>query len=224
VAFFALLTTALPALLGQPRFLPVVQTVSLTVFAALALRHRNLAGALQVMALWLMIQFAAMTLAARFFGGQVEAAINDGFTYRGAIAAWFFGAGPLPGSLSVEPVRRGVEVMLVTLGSLVSAGLLGIWVIVNVLNRAAFGVGVLLSALESGGNALFTLPVWTLLRVTGYAGATALFAEPLLISAWSARRLWDERRGLLLVSGALILAGLALEPLLADLFARPPVL
>ncbi len=221
-AFFALLTTALPALLGQPRFLPVAQTLSLTVFVALALRHGNLRGALRIMALWLTVQFVLMVVFARFFGSQVEHAITGGFAYRGDITSWFFGAGPLPDSVSAAPLRRVIELVLVTAGSLLSAGFLGVWVVVNVLNRAGFGMGVLLSALANGGDAFFTLPLWTLLRVAGYAVATVIFAEPLLTGAWSPRRLWSARRGLLLTALGLIAAGLVLEPLLSSLFARPP--
>ena len=108
-AFFALITTALPALMGQPRFLPIIQTVSLITFISVALHHRNVRGAIRVIALWLPIQFIVITLLTRLLGGQLEAAFNDGFAYRAAITAWFFGGAPHPSGLATQPLAYLIE-------------------------------------------------------------------------------------------------------------------
>ncbi len=222
-AFFALLTTAVPALMGQPRFMPAVQTLGLTVLMVVALHHHNPGGALRIMALWLPVQFIVLVLLTRLFGAQVEHAFTDGFAYRGAITAWFFGGGPLPGSLAVEPIRRVVELAAVSIGSVVSAGLVGVWVTVSQTNRAAYGMGVLLRSLVNGGDAFFTVPLWSLVRIAGYAGLVVLLAEPLLTYTWSPSVYWRTRRRLILVAVTLIVAGLLLELLLPGYFARTPV-
>jgi hypothetical protein len=82
---------------------------------------------------------------------------------------------------------------------------------------------VLLSALESGGDAVYTLPLWTLVRVAGYAAGVVLLAEPLLTYTWSPRHYWRNRRGLILFALSLTAAGLALEWVLPGYFARSPV-
>jgi hypothetical protein len=211
LAFFALLTTAMPAALGQPRFLPFVQTVALFAFLALAIRQRKTPQALLILALWLIIQISAMILITWLFPGQVERAIGDGFAYRTAFSAWFYGAGALPGSLPVQPVARLGEVLGVILGSLFTGGLLGVWFLVRTANLAGYGAGVL--GHDSGlfFNSVAGLPVWTLLRLAGYAGLVVVFAEPLFSRNWSPAYYLASRRRLLLGSVLLLALGLLLE-------------
>jgi hypothetical protein len=220
VAFFAFLTTLLPALLGQPRFLPFSQALSLTIFVALALRKGHLRGALNVLALWLSVQFVLLFVLAFLFGGLVERAIPDGFVYRGTIANWFFGDEPYPGGLLTEPLRRLGEVVGILAGSLLTGGLVGNWFLVRAVNLAAFGSGALLSVLMQPGLILFAIPVWALVRIAGYAGLVLLCAEPLLTSNWSPSFYWTQRRSLLLVSVSLLLAGLLLELILPSIWSR----
>ncbi|HHY55261.1 MAG TPA: hypothetical protein GYA08_07470, partial [Chloroflexi bacterium] len=52
-AFFAFLTTALSAVLGQVRFMPISQTVILAIFVALAMRRRDLRAGLTLVFVWL---------------------------------------------------------------------------------------------------------------------------------------------------------------------------
>ena len=87
VGFFATLTTVLPAIMGQPRFLPIIQTLALTTFMVMPLHRRYQRGAVMVMAIWLLIQYSLLTLLTRFFGTQIEHAFTNGFAYRGAITA-----------------------------------------------------------------------------------------------------------------------------------------
>lgn len=222
VGFFALLTTALPALMGQPRFLPISQTLALTIFVAIALHNRHLRGAVNVMALWLPIQFVIMTVLARFFGTQLEAAFANGFLYRGEITAWFFDGAPHPAGLISTPIYYIIELVGVTLGNLATAGLVGTWFLVRLLNQAAYGTGILLDSLENSIHSVLVLPYWSLLRASGYAGLIIIFAEPLLTYQWSPGYYWQNRRRLLLIAVALVLLGYLVELFLPGIVVRSP--
>ena len=221
VFFFVLLTTVLPALLGQPRFLPIIQTLALTTFVAVPLRHRNVSGALQVMLIWLPIQFVVMALLTRVFPGQLEAAFTNGFAYRGAITAWFYGGAQHPVGLAAAPVARLVEVLAVIIGSAATAGLVGAWSLVRLLNQSAYGVGVLLATLEHPLHLLLVIPYWTLVRAAGYALVIVLCAMPLLTSQWSPAYYWRNHRRLVISAFVLLLLGLLIETFLPGLLARP---
>jgi hypothetical protein len=211
LAFFALLTTAMPAALGQPRFLPFAQTIALFAFLALAVRQRKMPQALLILAIWLILQIIALILTTWLLPGQVERAISDGFAYRTAFLGWFYGAGALPGSLTVQPAMRLVEMFGIIFGSLLTGGLLGVWFLVRAANLAAYGAGAL--AHDSGlfFNSIAGLPLWTLLRLAGYAGLVALLAEPLFSRNWSPAYYLASRRRLLLGSASLLALGLLLE-------------
>ncbi len=212
--FFALVTTALPAVLGQPRFLPIAQTLALFVFLLIPLRQRQIRQALTVVALWLVLQWATMFLLAWLAPLQVERAINDGFIYRTAYLEWFFGTRQAPASLTVQPVRHLLEVIGVLLGSLVSGGLIGIWFLVRAVNLSAFGSGALLAPLAGLIGLLAALPVWTLVRLAGYAGFVILLAEPMLTRNWALSVFWKVRRALFIGSTTLLVIGLLLEIIL----------
>jgi hypothetical protein len=223
VGFFALLTTVLPALMGQPRFLPILQTIALTSFVAVALHHRNPRGALKVMAVWLPIQFIVLTVLTRFLGAQTEAAFTNGFAYRGAIASWFFAGAPYPDGLISSPLSYLLEFAGIVIGSLATAGLVGVWILVRLVNQAAYGTGILLTSLQTSWHALLVIPYWTLLRIAGYAGMVVLCAEPLLTYNWSPSYYWQNHRKLILVSVALVLLGLIIELFLPGIVARSPL-
>src|SRR5215204_3998956 len=87
VGFFALLTTLLPAILGMRNFLPILQTIFLTIYVVLPLHHRNISGALKVMACWLPIQFVVILLLTVVMPNHIQTAIPDSFAYRGEISA-----------------------------------------------------------------------------------------------------------------------------------------
>lgn len=220
VGFFALLTTALPALLGQPRFLPLNQAVLLTIFVAIPLRKGHLRGAFNVMALWLVLQFSLMTLLAWAFGDSVERAIADGFILRGEIAAWFYTGGILPHGMQAAPLARLVEIAGITLGSLLTAGLVGMWFLVRAVNLLGFTTGALFSTLESPALPAWILPIWALIRVAGYAGLVTLLAEPSVTRNWSLPFYRAHRQRPLLISLGLVIAGLLLELVLPGLMSR----
>jgi hypothetical protein len=223
VAFFALLTTALPALLGQHRFMPILQALVLTVFVALPIHHRRPQGALHVLAVWLPLQFITLLLLTLMAGERVERAIPGGFIVRGAVVDWFFGGGVYPAAFGAAPLARLGELTGIIIGSFATAGLVGAWFLLRALNLAAYSTGILLAALETPAWTLLTLPWWTFLRLGGYAGLVALLAEPLLTYTWSPLHYWRTRRRLILVSIALVAAGMLSELLLPALVARPPL-
>lgn len=217
--FFVLLTTALPALLGQPRFLPVLQALALTLFIAVPLRKGHLRGALNIMAVWLPLQFLLMALLTWAFGGLVERAIADGFVYRGELTSWFYGNTMLPGGLLATPVARLIEITGILLGSLLTAGLVGAWFLVRAVGMAGFSTGALLASLDTTALIPLVIPFWSLLRIAGYAGLVVLLAEPLLTNQWAPSFYWNTRRRLLLISLGLVLAGLVAELVLPGLVA-----
>lgn len=219
VAFFTVLTTALPALLGQVHFMPLIQTVALTAFVALPLHNRHVRGAVIVVALWLSLQYLIILGLSTFFGQAVERAIPDGFTVRAAFIGSYYIGGPLyDGVLSSS--RSLVGLVGVIMGSLLTAGLLGFWFVVRALNVSAFGTGVLLSTLEGPAELLRMLPYWTLLRLAGYGMMVVLLAQPLLTYSWSPIAYWRAERRLILTAAALVLAGILLELFLPGLLGH----
>lgn len=221
-AFYALLTTALPALLGQVRFLPILQAIVLTTFIAVPLYHRHPRGALQVIVWWLPIQYITLVILTALFRSQIEQAIPNGFLFQGELAAWFYADGPLPVAVDATLGARLGEFAGVVVGSLGTAGLVGNWLVMRDLNLAAYSTGVLLAVLDNPARIPLTIPWWTLLRVAGYAGLVVVLAEPLLTYTWSPSHYWRNRRRLLLTSVALVIAGLLAEWVLPGLIAGSP--
>jgi hypothetical protein len=218
LGFFALLTTGLAAAMGQPRFLPLSQTVALFVFLWMALRQSSVREALWILAIWLVVQIATMILVTRFAPGQVEQAIGNGFFYRMDFLAWFYAGDELPASLTTQPVARLIELAGVLLGSLVTGGLLGVWFLVRAANLAAYSAGALWQSSGFVGYLFAGLPLWTVLRLAGYASFVALLAEPLLTGRWSPGAHLQRRRNLLLIAAGLLLLGLLLELILPGLW------
>jgi len=214
VGFFALITTALPTVLSQPRFLPLAQTLCLFVMLAIPVRQRLARQAMITLSIWLVVQLMTMSLITWFAPSQVEGAIGDGFIYRRAYLEWFFATGPAPDSFFVQPFNRVVELIGVLVGSLISGGLIGVWFLTRATNLAGFGVGSLLIPLQGATSLVAALPIWTLVRLAGYGGLIALLAEPLLTGHWALGYYWQERRPLLLWAVGLVALGLLLEAIL----------
>lgn len=213
ISLFALLATGLPAILGQFRFMPLVQAVALTVFMAIPLRQHDLRGALSVVFLWLALSMALLLLLTWAAPGQVERAFEGGFEYRGAYAEWYYAHSLLPASFASQPLASAVEVIGVVLGSLLSAGLVGAWFVVKMANLAAFGAGSLLITLQNPLLLPVALPLWSLLQIAGAGGLLPILAEPLASGRWrqGIGAWWDQRRRLLLIFGVVYAAGLLLE-------------
>lgn len=220
VGFFAFLTTSLPTVIGQPNFLPIVQTVALFVFLLVPLRQGLIRQALWVMAIWLVIQFMVVTTLTWFLEARAERAFHDGFQYRMDYVAWFYRAADAirPDSFAAAPFSRLLELVGVLLGSLVSVGLIGIWFLVKSVNLAAYNMGILLVALNSVAGLFLALPLWSLLRIVGYAGLVILLSEPGITGKWQPGYYWRTRQQLIVIAGGLLLGGLLLELFLPDLW------
>lgn len=220
VGFFALFTTGLPLAIGQPNFLPILQTLALFIFMLIPLRQGLLRQALWVLALWLVIQFNVVVTVTWLLEARAERAFYDGFQYRMAYIAWFYSAKTAlrPDSFGVMPLSRLLELLGVLLGSLVSGGLIGVWFLVKSVNLAGYGMGAILVSLKSTAALFLALPLWTLLRIAGYAGLIALLSEPLLTSNWQPLSYWRNQRRLILIAGGLLLLGLLSELFLPDLW------
>jgi len=214
--FFALLTTALPAALGQPNFLPIAQTVAITLFLAAPLRRGRIGTALLVLATWISLQLLVMIAGSALLPLVFERAIHDGFAYHRALLEWSATGLGLPGSILQNPGSRLVEFFGILLGSLLSAGLVGLWFLMRAVNQFGYGIGRL--ALEGPPGLLLGLMPWRLATLAGYAGLVAMLAQPLLVNIWRPTYYFARQRRLAAVSVALVAVGLVLEFLLPGLW------
>lgn len=185
VAFFALLTTALPALLGSPLFMRVAQTLGLTLFLALLLRRGDLKHGLWVALLWLGVQGSVIFMLTWFAPTQVERVIADGFLYRRELLEWYYTGGSLPGSFLGGPGNAVAELVGVSLGSLLTGGLVGNWFLVHGVNHYAFGLSSLLGVESPGMGFLAGLAPWRAAQLLGFTLTIRLLAQPLLTNRWS---------------------------------------
>lgn len=218
LGFFALLTTGLPAAMGQPRFLPAVQTLALFSFLFYAIRRGHLPQALRMVALWLVLQIMILLLLTLLAPTQVERAISNGFQQRADTMLWFYGGEGLPDAWFVRPGSRLGELLGILLGSLFTGGLVGVWVLVRAVNSAAFLMGSLLQSQPGVRTFLAMLQPWTLCRLAAYGGLVGLLAEPLLTSNWRPQFYLTVRRRPLLISAGLLILGLLTEVLLPSLW------
>lgn len=214
--FFALLTTLLPAALGQPNFLPVVQTLALTLFLAFPLRQGRLDRAILLLSAWLALQFLAMFAGTALLPLVFERAIHDGFDYHRTLLEWSVTGEGLPGWLLSSPLSRLGEVAGIMLGSLFSAGLVGIWFLMRAVNQLGYAVGRL--AMDSPQWLLLGLFPWRLATISGYAGFVLLLSQPLLINNWNPVFYVTRQRRLVTVATTMLALGLALELTLPGLW------
>lgn len=218
LVFFALLTTVIPAVMGQPNFMPIVQTLGLTVFTAMALRRGGIAVALRVAALWLVTQGLLLFLLAWLLPGTVERAIHGGFLFRTGLIEWAYTNSPLPGSLLAAPLARLGEIAGIVLGSLATVGLAGGWFLVKGVNLLAYGMGSLWRATESPLGILLGLAPWRLAQLIGYTGFFVLLIQPLLLNNWNLAHYLATQRRLIFISLALVVGGMIAELFLPGLW------
>lgn len=221
VIFFILITTALPALLGQPRFLPIIQTLALAFYTMLPLRHRNLRGAILVITLWLTLQFLTIAILTALLPARIESAFTDGFIFRGQITAWFFAGAPNPNALTF--IGALIELLTVTLGSLITAGIAGIWILTTTTNEAAYSVGILSRTIINPAQFFLIIPYWALLRTAGYAALTLTCAMPLLTYIGNPSYYWQHYRKLILVGLILVVLGILAEFIVPALVIQSPI-
>lgn len=216
--FFVLLTTAIPGVMGQPNFMPVIQALALTLFTAVALRRRGIGPALRVATVWLLVQGLIFFFLTWLLPVQMEKAIHDGFLVRTGLAEWVYVGSSAPGSLSAAPLARLGEIAGVVLGSLVTVGLVGGWFLVKGVNLLAYGMGSLWRATDSPLGILLGLAPWRLAQLTGYAGLFVLLIQPLLLNNWNPAHYLSTQRRLIVVSLALVAGGLIAELFLPGLW------
>ena len=214
--FFAILTTLLPAALGQATFLPIVQTVAVTIFVAIPLRRGRVDRGILVLVVWLALQLLAMIVGTALLPLVFERAIHDGFAYHRALLEWSVTGQLLPGWLLQSPLSRIGEIVGVLLGSLLSAGLVGLWFLMRAVNQFGYAAGRL--AHEGAPGLFLGLMPWRLVTFAGYAGFIALLAQPLLNNNWSPVFYLTKQRRLVLASATLIALGLLLELILPGLW------
>ena len=217
VGFFALLTTAMPAGLAQPRFLLILQTICLTIFLAMAIRAGHIRHAFNVMIIWLVIQFLAMALLAWLIPSQIERVFTDGYNHRMMLFSWLQDYNPPPMGLTSQPLSVIGELLGVVVGSVISGGLIGIYFLERAVNLAGYNMGSLLLA-DHSTELIAALWPWLWLRLAGYGGLVILLAEPLLTSNWSPLFYKNQRGRLLLIATGLVIIGLTLELVLPSLW------
>lgn len=225
VIFFALLTTGLSSVMGQLRFLPIVQALALTALLWIPLRRRDLTSALAAVFLWLLTAMLTVFVVTMFDPVAMERTFENGFLHRAAYAEWYYANSPLPASFGTQPVAGVVEILGVLLGSLLTGGVVGAWFLMKVANLAAFSAASLLLTLPSPLLIVVALPVWSILQVIGGGGLLVLLAEPLASGQLGAglRELGKGRRPPLLLFGGLFVLGLLLEIVLAPFWHFTPV-
>jgi hypothetical protein len=218
IGFFALVTTGVPGLLGQPNFMPIAQAIGLTVFAAIPLRRGELKNALGVVILWLGIQLLIMTSITMLAPLPASRAIADGLSYRMDLVTWAYAGNELPRSLLDAPLARLGEVAGVLVGSLLTGGLVGSWFLVRAVDLLGYSIGTLTYEVTPGLGLLLGLAPWRLLTIAGYSGFFLLLAQPILTNRWQPGYYLKEQRRLVLWSVALLVAGLLLEALLPGIW------
>jgi hypothetical protein len=216
VVVFGVLTTALPAGLAQPRFLPIVQALSITVFLAIPLRAGLWRRAALSMGLFLISAAVTMALLTYLAPQQVEGALPHGFALRSELLEWSFGAGGWPGSPQSQPTTMLVQFAGVCTGAIASAGLVGNWFLMRVVDSAAFGTGLLFRSLDGPLVSLLAIPVWSWLWISGLAALVLWLSQPILSGHWSPRYYVEHQRALLLASAILLVAGLLATLVLPD--------
>lgn len=213
-AFFALLTTGLPAIMGQPRFMPFIQAVVLTIFLAISVRRGDMRSGLGIVFLWLAVTMSLILLLTWFVPDQLERAIDDGFMQRAMTSEWYFARSPLPGGITGEPLGAAAEIAGIVLGSLLTGGLVGAWFLVRMANLAAFSAGHLLGIFGNPLLIFIALPVWSILQITGAGGLVVLCAEPLLSGRFALGTWFRRRSRPLAIFGGVYVLGLLAEAIL----------
>lgn len=218
VGVFALLTTAFPAAMAQFRFMPIVQAIALTVFLTMAVRRGNFRAGYTVMGLWIFVQFTTLLVITLLLPATVQRAIADGFNHRQGLLEWIYGAALYPSGLLANPGAYLTEFAGVLIGGVATAGLLGSWFLMRLINLTAYSIGALTLITEGPFAAVIPLLLWHILRIAGYACLLPILAMPALSGIWSPRYYWQNHRRPLLIGLGLIVAALLFEAILAPLW------
>ena len=216
--FFAVLTTLMPAALGQANFLPILQALALTIFVAIPLRRGRVDRGIWVITLWIGLQLLVMSAGSALLPQLFERAVRDGFGYHRTLLEWSVTGEGLPGWILANPLSRLGEIVGVLFGSLLTAGLAGLWFLMRAVNQFGYAAGRL-AASGSAGFLLGLMP-WRMVTIAGYAGFVILLAQPLLNNNWNPISYLTRQRRLVTVSASLLALGLLLELTLPVLWQR----
>lgn len=211
LAFFALLTTALGMWLKSPWFMAFAQTAALWLFALATFRQRSVTRALLVLGLWCALQFFVVGGLTLIAPSRAEAAIGNGFLYREALLEWHFTGESLPASWLLQPLARGAELLGVTVGAAISAGLLGIWFLVRLVNLYAFGLAAMAQVTGEPSLVFTGLAPWLALRILGSIATIASLGQVGFTGVWNPLHWPALQRRTLWIGIALLVAGLLVE-------------
>ncbi len=117
--FFSVLTTAFPAIMGQPRVLQLSQTLVLALFLVIPLRRGALRHAAGVLALWLVVQLTLMAALVWLAPGRVEQAIPGGFRVAPPSSGMIFAVGPSAAAVAPPILAQLGEAAAVALAVLI---------------------------------------------------------------------------------------------------------
>ena len=216
LGIFCFLTTFLPAFLGQPNLLPILQTAALTIFLAIPLRRGKVSMAILVVSLWMVLQFLIMSVGTALLPRPFERAIHDGFSYYESLLLWLHSGRGLQEPLLASPLARVGEFIMVLLGSLLTAGLVGVWFLARAVNELGFVVGIM--APSGAAKLLVGLMPWRVMTIAGHAGLVVLLAQPILTNSWNPAPYIGRYRRLIQSSIVLVALGLVLEYTIPDLW------
>lgn len=225
VAVFALITTGLPTIVGQFRFMPIIQALSLAVFLGLALRRGNLRSGLRVLMVWVGVQMLTMLILVIVLPPHLsERALAGGFAHRQSLLEWMYAAAPYPNGLLAAPVAYLIEFLGIVVGTLLTGGLVGLWFFMRLVNFTAFSMATMTILANGPAAPLVPVLVWNLLRLAGYLCLIPILAQPVLRGQWNLRIYWTRHPRLIMLGFALLIGGLLLEPVLTPLWPNliPP--
>lgn len=223
VAIFAILTTIFPFAAGLPLLMPILQTLFLFVFLVMIVRKQHPVQAVRVLCLWAVLQLFVALMVSAVAPSVAEGAIADGFTRRADFLEWLFAGSMLPDGIRANFFGRLLEMVAVVIGTLVTAGLIGIWLLVRAVNLAGFYAGSVVNSVSSFSGILPGLPIWTVMRILSYICFISICAEPITTGNWSIGHYlynakFPQRRRILMTAVFLLLASIVLELILPDIW------
>ncbi len=127
-----------------------------------------------------------------------------GWEHAAYYSEWYYANSVLPASFADQPIMSLIEIVGITLGSLLTGGLVGAWFLLRLANLAAFSATMLLTTLGSPVLLPIALPIWSILQIVGGGGLVVLLAAPIYSKGFGAavRDLFGPRRRLLLILAA----------------------
>lgn len=226
IALGVALTTFLPVFLGQRLCLPLLNALVIFPFLVGALRTGRLRRGLSLAAFWAVCQAVAALLASFFMSARADFAVLNALELRTQLYTLVATGQSQPGFVVGIPLdlpQLALQALAVVGGSLVTAGLAGLFLDATTINATGYAAA---SLLREAGRPLPVLllawPVWTIVRLAGYLALGAALAEPLArgdpegigLAGW-----WQRRRRLIAVGAGLVLLGILLQVVLTSAWA-----